>query len=331
MGGPEACMSILAWYVVLLLGGFGAIYFGAEWLVRGAARIASTMGISPVVVGLTLVALGTSAPELVVGIFAVLRDDGGLLMGNVAGSNLANIGLILGATALITPLGVADRVITRDVPIMLLITVFVFPLVLDGEVDWGDGVILLVLLVLYICFTFIPIDEEMRGLREEVDSITEDPDTPQVAQKPLGNLGLVLGGVVGLGFGGWATVEGARYLAEVLGASTEVIGLTVVAVGTSLPELVTSLVAAARRQPDIAVGNIVGSNIFNLTAVIGASALVGNFPVGESILTLQLPSVLVLSLLLWPVAASARMVRRWEGLLLLAVYVTFAVWISVVT
>ncbi|MYI65608.1 MAG: sodium:calcium antiporter, partial [Gemmatimonadetes bacterium] len=132
-------------------------------------------------------------------------------------------------------------------------------------------------------------------------------------------------------FGGWATVEGARYLAAELGASTEVIGLTVVAVGTSLPELVTAVVAAARKQPDIAVGNIVGSNIFNLTAVIGASALVGNFPVGESILTLQLPSVLVLSLLLWPVAASARMVRRWEGLLLLAVYVAFAVWISVVT
>ena len=330
MGGPEAGMSLLAVYLVLLLGGFGAIYFGAEWLVRGAARIASTMDISPVVVGLTLVALGTSAPELVVGIFAVLRDDGGLLMGNVLGSNLANIGLILGATALITPLGVADRVITRDVPIMLLITVFVFPLVLDGEVDWGDGVILLVLLVLYIAFTFITAEEEIRDIREEVDSLTDDPDKP-VSRKSLGNVGLVVGGAVGLGFGGWAIVEGARYLAEALGASTAVIGLTVVAVGTSLPELVTSLVAAAQRQPDIAVGNIVGSNIFNLTAVIGASALVGSYPVSESILTLQLPSVLFLSLLLWPVAASGRRVRRAEGLLLLVGYLVFMVWISIVT
>ncbi len=330
MGGPEAGMSLLAVYLVLLLGGFGAIYFGAEWLVRGAARIASTMDISPVVVGLTLVALGTSAPELVVGIFAVLRDDGGLLMGNVLGSNLANIGLILGATALITPLGVADRVITRDVPIMLLITVFVFPLVLDGEVDWGDGVILLVLLVLYIAFTFITAEEEIRDIREEVDSLTDDPDKP-VSRKSLGNVGLVVGGAVGLGFGGWAIVEGARYLAEALGASTAVIGLTVVAVGTSLPELVTSLVAAAQRQPDIAVGNIVGSNIFNLTAVIGASALVGSYPVSESILTLQLPSVLFLSLLLWPVAASGRRVRRSEGLLLLVGYLVFMVWISIVT
>ena len=330
MGGPEAGMSLLAVYLVLLLGGFGAIYFGAEWLVRGAARIASTMDISPVVVGLTLVALGTSAPELVVGIFAVLRDDGGLLMGNVLGSNLANIGLILGATALITPLGVADRVITRDVPIMLLITVFVFPLVLDGEVDWGDGVILLVLLVLYIAFTFITAEEEIRDIREEVDSLTDDPDKP-VSRKSLGNVGLVVGGAVGLGFGGWAIVEGARYLAEALGASTAVIGLTVVAVGTSLPELVTSLVAAAQRQPDIAVGNSVGSNIFNLTAVIGASALVGSYPVSESILTLQLPSVLFLSLLLWPVAASGRRVRRSEGLLLLVGYLVFMVWISIVT
>lgn len=331
MGGPEACMSWLAVYVVLLLGGFGAIYFGAEWLVRGAARIASAMGISPVVVGLTLVALGTSAPELVVGIFAVLRDDGGLLMGNVLGSNLANIGLILGATALITPLGVADRVIARDVPIMLLITVFVFPLVLDGEVDWGDGLILLTLLALYIGFTFIPMGDDIGGIRDEVDSLTDDSDQPVSARKSLGNAGLVVGGVVGLGLGGRATVEGARYLSEALGASTEVIGLTVVAVGTSLPELVTALVAAARGQPDIAVGNVVGSNIFNLTAVMGASALVGSFPVGESILTLQLPSVLILSLLVWPVAASARTVRRSEGFLLLAVYIAFAVWISVVT
>lgn len=331
MGGPEACMSMLAWYLVLLLGGFGAIYFGAEWLVRGSARIASGIGISPVVVGLTLVALGTSAPELVVGIFAVLQGDGGLLMGNVLGSNLANIGLILGATALITPLGVADRVIARDVPIMLVITVLVFPLVLDGVVDRGDGVILLAILALYIGFTFIPLGEDASSIREEVDSLTDEPGRPFSVRDSLGNLGLAAGGAVGLGFGGWATVAGARYLAGALGASTEVIGLTVVAVGTSLPELVTSLVAAARRQPDIAVGNIVGSNIFNLTLVIGASGLVGTFPVGESILTLQLPSVLVLSLLVWPVAASARMVRRWEGLLLLAVYVAFAVWISVVT
>lgn len=317
--------------VVLLLGGFGALYFGAEWLVRGAARIASTLGITPVVVGLTLVALGTSAPELVVAIVSTLRDEGGLLLGNALGSNLANIGLILGGTALLSPLGVADRVITRDVPIMLLITVFVFPLVLDGQIDRGDGVILLVLLAVYVGFTFMTAEDEIHGITKEVDSLTDDPGLVRLARSSLANLGLVAGGAIGLGAGGWAIVRGATFLASALGASTEVIGLTVVAVGTSLPELVTSLVAAARKQPDIAVGNVVGSNIFNLTAVLGASAVVRGYPVGDSILTLQLPAVLILSILVWPIAASARRVRRGEGFLLLAGYLGFAVWIAIAT
>lgn len=316
-------------YILLLVGGFGALYFGAEWLVRGAARVASTMGISPVVVGLTLVALGTSAPELVVAIFSTLKGDGGLLMGNVLGSNLANIGLIMGATALISPLGVADRVVTRDVPIMLLITVFIFPLVLDGEVDWGDGVILLVLLVLYVGFTFGTAEEEIQDLQDEVGSLTDEPGA--VEEGLPRSLGLALAGAIGLGFGGKAIVEGATFLAGQIGFSTEMMGLTVVAIGTSLPELVTSIVAAARRQPDLAVGNIVGSNIFNLTAVMGAAALVENYPVGQTILASQLPAVLILSLLVWPIAASARKVRRIEGFVLLAGYFGFMTWITLVS
>ena len=318
-------MTVVA-NILLLVGGFGALYFGAEWLVRGAARIASTMGISPVVVGLTLVALGTSAPELVVAIYSTLEGDGGLLMGNVLGSNLANIGLILGATALISPLGVADRVITRDIPIMLLITIFVFPLILDGSVDWGDGVILLVLLVVYVGFTFITAEEEIRDIQEEVGSLTEKPEA--IGRDLLRSLGLAMAGAIGLAAGGKAIVEGATFLAGEIGFSTEKMGLTVVAVGTSLPELVTSAVAAARRQPDLAVGNVIGSNIFNLTAVMGAAALVEGYPVGESILVRQLPAVLVLSLLVWPVAASARKVRRIEGFLLLVGCIGFMTWIT---
>ena len=321
-------MSDLLANILLLVGGFGALYFGAEWLVRGSARIAARMGISPIVVGLTLVALGTSAPELVVGIVSTLKGDGGLLMGNVLGSNLANIGLILGATALVSPLVVADRVVMRDVPIMLLITVFVFPLVLDGEVDWGDGVILLVLLVVYVAFTFITAEEEMLELQDEVDSLTEDSPGVRSRNILMGNVGLVVAGAVGLGFGGEAIVRGATFLAEVLGASTALMGLTVVAIGTSLPELVTSVVASLRKQTDIAVGNIIGSNIFNLTAVMGASALVRGYPVGQSILALQLPAVLVLSVLVWPIVASARKVRRSEGFLLLLGYFAFMAWIT---
>ena len=314
-------------YILLLIGGFGALWFGAEWLVRGAARIATKMGVSPVVIGLTLVSLGTSAPELVVGIVAALDERTGLLIGNVMGSNLANIGLILGATAVIRPLAVADRVISRDVPIMVLVTIFIFPLMLDNTVVLGDGLILLVVLVLYVAFTFRTVDEDMSQLDEGAGGDSEE--AADAARELLVNLGLVTAGAIGLGLGGKAIVEGASYLASELGASEELIGLTVVAVGTSLPELVTSVVAAARQQTDIAVGNIVGSNIFNLTAVLGASALVSELPVDSSILTRQLPAVLVISLLAWPITASARRVRRSEGVLLLAAYFGFMIWITV--
>lgn len=315
-------------HVLVLLGGFGALYFGAEWLVRGAARIAAAMGTSPVVVGLTLVSLGTSAPELVVGVIATLNNEGGLLVGNVLGSNLANIGLILGGTALITPLAVADRVISRDVPIMIVITILVFPFVLDLEVDWGDGLILLALLVAYVSFTFWTEDDEIRDIREGVDSLAEEGEQVGAGSGMLRNLGLVAGGAAGLGLGGQAIVWAAEYMAQTLGASMELIGLTIVAIGTSLPELVTAIVAAARKQADIAVGNIVGSNIFNIAAVMGASALVRGYPVDQSILTLQLPAVLILSVLVWPVAASARRVRRSEGLLLLLAYFGLMGWIT---
>ena len=321
-------MSELLANVLLLVGGFGALYFGAEWLVRGSVRIAATLGISPIVVGLTLVSLGTSAPELVVCTIAALNGEGGLLMGNVLGSNLANIGLIMGATALISPLAVADRVISRDVPIMLVITVLIFPLVVDGEVDLGDGVILLALLVVYVAFTFGTAEEEIQEIREGVGSLAEGEEGVEPAKSLLRNLALVVAGAVGLGVGGQAIVRGATFLAGELGASMTVIGLTIVAIGTSLPELVTSLVAAARKQADIAVGNIVGSNIFNLTAVMGGSALVRGYQVEPSILTLQLPAVLILSALVWPVAGSARKVRRLEGFLLLVVYAGFMAWIT---
>lgn len=316
--------------VALLVGGCGALYFGAEWLVRGSARIASHMGISPIVVGLTLVSLGTSAPELVVGVFAALDGETGLLVGNVMGSNLANIGLILGATAVIRPLAVADRVVTRDVPIMVVISIFIFPLVMDMQVDRAEGVILLVLLVVYVAFTFHTAEEDLPELRDDAGGVSGEVEDLEGAGGMLGNLGLVAAGALGLGFGGKAIVEGASYLAQVLGASPEVIGLTVVAVGTSLPELVTSIVAAARQQADIAVGNIVGSNIFNLTAVLGTSTLVREFQVNPTILTHQLPAVLVISFLVWPVTASARKVRRSEGVLLLVAYFTFTVWITLV-
>ena len=230
---------------------------------------------------------------------------------------------------MIRPLAVADRVVSRDVPIMVFVTIFIFLLVLDNAVVPGDGLILLGVLVLYVSFTFRTVDEDMSHLEEEADAGSKEE--ADATRGLLLNLGLVAAGAIGLAFGGKAIVEGASHLASELGASEELIGLTVVAVGTSLPELVTSIVAAARQQADIAVGNIVGSNIFNLTAVLGAAALVSELPVDASILARQLPAVLLISLLVWPVTASARRVRRSEGVLLLVAYFGFMVWITVGT
>ena len=312
--------------LLLIIGGCGALYFGAEWLVRGAARIAASLGVSPLVVGLTLVSLGTSAPELVVGAFAALKGETGLLFGNVMGSNLANIGLILGTVAVIRPLAVADRVVTRDVPIMVLISLCTFPLLVDRRVDRMEGVILMALLVVYVAFTFYTASDEEEN---PADPVAADPEGDAARARALmANIGRVAIGALGLGFGGKAIVEGASYLASALGVSAEVIGLTVVAVGTSLPELVTSVVAAARQQADIAVGNIVGSNVFNLTAVLGVATLVREFPVDPTVIGLQMPAVLAISFLLWPIAWSRRRVSRAEGVLLLVVYCSCTAWIA---
>ena len=311
--------------VALLVGGFGALYYGAEWLVRGAARIASHMGVGPVVVGLTIVSLGTSAPEFVVGIVATLDGEAGLLVGNVLGSNLANVGLILGGTALITQLAVADRVVVRDIPIMVAITFLIWPVVLDGQMTRGEGVYMFSLLILYIAFIFWTAADEISTLGAKVDGAADEADAGPSA---LWNAGLVVAGAAGLGLGGKAIVDAATFLAQTMGASTELVGLTVVAVGTSLPELVTSIVAAARRQADIAVGNIIGSNIFNIAGVMGAAAMVRGYDVGPSIVASQLPAVCILSFLVWPIAASARRVRRWEGVLLLVGYFALVGWIA---
>ncbi len=344
-------MSPLLAHVLLLLGGFGALYFGAEWLIRGAARVASTMGVSPVVVGLTIVSLGTSAPELVVCIVANLDGNGDLLTGNILGSNLANIGLILGATAVIRPLAVPNRVISRDVPIMILVSLFFLPLVMDKELNRGEGIFLLALLVVYVAFTFRTPAEDMKEILGErgLDEVAGQPagrpgktaadfatagesagktGRTDAEARLVRDFGLIVAGAAGLGIGGHAIVTGAEYVAGAMGIGGDVMGFTVVAVGTSLPELVTAVVAAARHHGDIAVGNIVGSNIFNLTAVAGATAAMSSFEINSEVLNTELGAVVVLSILIWPIVASAKRVRRAEGLLLILAYVGFMGWLA---
>jgi cation:H+ antiporter len=316
----------MAVYVLLLVGGIGVLYFGAEWLVRGSARLAGTLGVSPIVVGLTVVSFGTSAPELVVSTVASLGGNSDLAVGNVLGSNLANIGLILGVTALVRPLDVAARVVWREMPLMILLTVAIYPLAWDHVLSRGDGIMLLMALVGYLVFVFQSVEAEapeILGEYEEFVKASAESET----RIHLSDVGLIITGCIGLVAGGYAIVQGAVAVASMLGVSQVIIGLSVVAVGTSLPELATSMVAAMRKEADIAVGNVIGSNIFNIAGILGTSSVLTPIHVSSSVLRHELPAVLVMSVLVFPLLRTDWRIERWEGILLLVCYMTLGAWL----
>lgn len=318
-------MSALATNLLLLAMGVGVLYFGAEWLVRGATRLAGALGVSPIVIGLTVVSMGTSAPELVVCLVAALRGNADLAIGNVMGSNLANIGLILGLTAMVRPLEVAGRVVSREIPIMIAVTVLLFPLLMDGSLGRGDGLVLLVVLGLYLLFINRAAGTEKAEVKGEFEVYAEEAGP---SARTIGSsLGLILGGSIGLVMGGRAIVMSAEYVAQAFGVPDLIIGLTIVAIGTSLPELATALVAAMRKESDIAVGNIIGSNVFNIAAILGVTSTVTPIAVSSHILRAELPAVLALSILSFPVTRMAHKVRRWEGAILLGAYVAAGIWL----
>ena len=239
--------------ILSILGGFIILTLGAEALVRGASSIALRLGITPLIIGLTIVAFGTSAPELAVSVKSALAGNSGIALGNVIGSNIANIGLILAITALIRPIQVQSQVVKRDIPLMILASMLFWGLLLDGELSLIDGVVLLSLLIGYLAFSYI----SSKNSNEE-EEIEAGPNNPL-----LSALFIVVGISMLVG-GGILFVNGAVDLAKTFGVSEVIIGLTIVAIGTSMPELVTSVIAALKGQSDIAIGNIVGSNIFNI-------------------------------------------------------------------
>ncbi|MGD8281201.1 MAG: calcium/sodium antiporter [Gemmatimonadota bacterium] len=319
-------MAGLTLDVLLLTLGIGVLYFGADWLVRGAARLAGSLGVSPMVVGLTVVSFGTSAPELVVCTVAAWGGNPDLAIGNVMGSNLANIGLILGLTSIIRPLEVQSRVVVREMPIMLILTLALYPLAWDLEIGPGDGVILLLSLVAYLLFVFHSVGTETPDVLDEYEDFMKAAGEEK-SRLRVGDVSLVMVGSGGLVLGGYCIVEGAVQVASSLGVSQVVIGLTVVAVGTSLPELATSLVAAARRESDIAVGNVIGSNIFNLSAILGTASVVEAIPIQASVLSRELPALLILSIMLFPVLRSGWKIRRWEGTVLVLAYIVAGIFL----
>jgi cation:H+ antiporter len=314
--------------ILVLLVGLVALVAGAELLVRGASRVAARTGLSSVVIGLTVVAFGTSTPELAVSASATLDGSGGLALGNVVGSNIANVLLILGVSALVGGrLVVAQRIVRLDVPLMIGASLLVLVLALDGSISRIEGGLLVALLIIYTTWTVRSARRESPAVVAEYDEAL-DPDTLRTT--PLGlDLGLVVAGLVFLVVGGRWLVSSASTIAADLGASDLIIGLTVVAAGTSMPELATSLIAVVRGERDIAVGNVVGSNLFNLLGVLGLSATLasGGIEVLDTALRFDLPVMTVVALACLPVFFTGHRLDRWEGAVFLGYYAGYVAYL----
>lgn len=309
---------------VFLVVGIALLYFGGEGLIRGAVRLARSLGVSPLVIGLTIVAFGTSSPELFANLAAVLGDTPELAFGNILGSNVANVALILGLSAVITPIVVRSVVVRREVPVMLLASVALVPVFLGGVMGRFEGAVFVLLLAVYLWRLFQG-DERPAVEAEFAIEYGESRKAGADARSWL----LVVGGLLLLAGGARLLVLGATAIARSWGVPELVIGLTVVAIGTSLPELVTSIVAAAKGEPDIALGNVVGSNVFNVLGILGISALVRPLPLPADGGWRDIFVMLGFSIVLLPMLISGLRLARFEGALLLLGYVGYTVWLFV--
>lgn len=311
--------------VLLVVLGLLGLFFGGNWLVKGAARLALSLGVSTLVVGLTIVAFGTSLPEMFVSLDAVLQGAVDISVGNVVGSNIANIGLILGLTALVFPVAVKQQVVRRDLPIMLIVSVLMFVLIQNREISRLEGLLLFSGVIAYTAISYFLELREKRTIAEadDLDESEFGPD-PRHANRffELGRLILGLAVVV---VGANLLVEGSVNIANALGVPKLIIGLTLVAVGTSLPELATSFIASLHKENDIAVGNIIGSNIFNILAILGVTATVRPIGINQRVLEVDILIMLAFSLALLLVVLRGR-IARWQGGLLLAAYLIFTTW-----
>lgn len=310
--------------IFLMILGLVLLVAGAEALVRGASRLAAAFGISPLVIGLTVVAFGTSSPEMAVSVMSASAGQADLALGNVVGSNIFNVLFILGLSAVITPLLVSRQLIRLDVPIMIGVSVLLLLLTLDGNISLLDGILLFAGIIAYTAFQIFQARRERQVLSNE--DVIEKPTT---ASQWLINIGFVIGGLVLLVLGSNWLVDGAIFIAQSLGVSELVIGLTIVAAGTSLPEVATSVIASIRGQRDIAVGNVVGSNIFNILAVLGLASIVSadGINVAASALRFDIPVMIAVALACLPIFFTGRVIARWEGFVFLAYYVVYTVYL----
>lgn len=301
---------------LLLLAGLVALYFGADWLVRGGASLAVRLGVTPLMVGLTVVAYGTSTPELIVSILAAADGNGAIAVGNAVGSNIFNIGVILGLTALLCPMRVQFQILKVDTPIMIAVAVLFLVFFLDLRLELWEALVFLACIVAY---TILNVRLARRQASPQVRA-EFDESVPQPTGAWWQDALFIFGGLGVLVVGSRLLVNGAVQLAQWLGVSDAVIGLTILAAGTSLPELASSLMAAYRKQPDIAIGNVVGSNIYNILAILGVSGVLSPPLAGQGVGLVDTWVMLGMSGWLLLSAWTGFQLRRGEGALLLALY-----------
>lgn len=314
--------------ILLFLAGLVILILGADLLVRGASRLAAAFGVSPLAIGLTIVAIGTASPEIAVSLQAAANGQGDLTLGNVLGSNIFNLLFILGITAIAAPIVIAEQLIRKDAPVMLGVSLLALALSLDGNLGWLDGAILLIGLVVYTIFALRQSRREDKTVQNEYAQEFAEKE-PRTAKNTTVNIVFIVIGLSLLVAGSNLLVDSAVKIAGALGVSELMIGLTIVAVGTSLPEVATSVIAALKGESDIAVGNAVGSNIFNLLGVLGLGALMapGGISVLARVLRFDLPVMVFVALVTLPVFYIDNRISRLEGGLLLFYYTIYVIYV----
>ncbi len=309
--------------MLYVVGGLLGLFYGGHWLVKGAARLASSFDVSPLMIGLTVVAFGTSMPELLVSINAASEGSGEIALGNVIGSNVANVALILGLTGLFFPFVVDTRLARRELPVMIVVSLAVMALALDGGLSRLDGLLMAGGMVAFTAVSYRWATQEKRALQAEILEFDEAENLIETDPTNRGKDAMILVlGLVVLIIGADFLVRGAVTMAREVGVSELVIGITLVALGTSLPELSASLIAGMRGENDIAVGNVIGSNITNLLAILGLTSVIQPLRVDAALIRFEFPVMIGFALLLWPFARS-EWLGRWAAGLFLAGYVVF--------
>ncbi len=319
--------------ILLIVPGLALLIAGGEWLVRGASRLAAALGVSPLVIGLSVVAFGTSAPELAVSTLSAFKEQPDIAVGNVVGSNIVNILLILGLSAVVAPLTIHFRLIKFEVPFMIFVSVLFLGLGYDGRLSRMDGLVLVVIFAGYLYWMGRTAREEPELQEELKEELQEYEQFVPIAKPSVGAfvvMGLlIVGGVAGLVLGSEWLIRGAVSLARALGVSELVIGLTIVAAGTSLPELATSVIASFRGERDLSVGNVVGSNIFNILSVLGISTVVSphGLNVAPAVLSFDGWVMLAVAVACFPVFFNGFEIKRWEGALFVGYYIAYVAYL----